>query len=373
MEIQKRILIAAVVVLSTLAALVFLAPTLDEKLLQPQPVRAWVAIEAKGSGVAEIGVVKLAAGTGFILHAVLEATARNGKPVYYTEAPALRFLGPDGERAARIPASALRRWDRRPVVKVRWFTVEGRQPFLPFDLHRDGDPLPFETFFRGSWPSHWSIPGTLEPAFDDGGDLGSRLEPAAQDFGTQRYHVRIELYRDPHALLPEQRFPSSGPEALLADSARFPTVVAELAGAAGPASAVFGLTEIEAPPAADSSTRAAIARLVRRHLAFTRLSVLRDLIDLAGAQGESWRSLDFGTAPVWQQSVDRGDLLRAGARVVVLYADRGKAGVLDYEDLCFDFVAGARVRAIGDVFSGEDPVLEHLALARPIPQASGGI
>jgi hypothetical protein len=62
--------------------------------------------------------------------------------------------------------------------------------------------------------------------------------------------------------------------------------------------------------------------------------------------------------------VVRGDLLRVGARVVVIYADRGQQSVLDYEDLCFDFAAGAIVRALGDVFSGEDSVLEHLPLGR---------
>ena len=54
------------------------------------------------------------------------------------------------------------------------------------------------------------------------------------------------------------------------------------------------------------------------------------------------------------QPVTPGDLVRVGDRIVVLYSDRGEPGVVDYDDLCFDFVQGAEVRSLGDVFGSDD-------------------
>ena len=51
--------------------------------------------------------------------------------------------------------------------------------------------------------------------------------------------------------------------------------------------------------------------------------------------------------------VARGDLIRAGGRVVVLYEDRGTPGRLDRGDLCFDFEQGAEVLPLSEVFVGE--------------------
>ena len=48
-----------------------------------------------------------------------------------------------------------------------------------------------------------------------------------------------------------------------------------------------------------------------------------------------------------------GDLLRVGNRWVVLLQDRGLEGFLDRDDLCLDFDRGARMRLVGEVFTGD--------------------
>lgn len=392
MDTQTRILIGAILCLSLVAAGIYLAPTINEKVFQPQVVRALVAIEVADSGIADVGVVSIEAGTTFTLHAILEATRRSGGSVYYTRAPGLRFLDAAGKPGEPVPASSIQPWDRRGLVKVRWFTIEGRQPVLRLEPGQGLDMLKFEPYFRADWPTSWSVPGFVEPAFDDRLNLGSRLTPGETDFGTQRYYVRVELYQDEKQVLASERFASPGPEELLADPATFSTVVASIAGAAGPASRVFGLTQIELPAEAPPALRDEIGELVDQRLAFTGLSVLWEQMrtdegtgpsgagdsnvadadaadvdagdpDSMGARRE-WQDIDLSATPAWGQAVARGDLLRVGGRVVVLYADRGVTGVLDYEDLCFDFVGGATVRALGDVFSGEDSFLEHLPLGR---------
>ncbi len=384
MDTQTRILIGALLCLSLIAAGIYLAPTVNEKILQPQVTRAWVAIEVADSGVADVGVVSIEAGTPFTLHAVLEATRRNGESVYYTRAPALRFLDRAGQPGEPVPASSIRLWDRRGLVKVRWFTIEGRQPVLRLEPGQGADKLAFEPYFRADWPTSWSVPGSVDPAFDDRLNLGSRLIAGETDFGTQRYYARVELYRDEKQVLASDRFASPGPDALRTDPATFSTVVASLPGAAGPASRVFGLTQIEMPADAPDTLRNGISELIDQRLAFTGLSVLWEQMGMGGEQRaagdtdtdvtgaatqapdarRAWQDVDLSAAPAWDQVVARGDLLRVGGRVVVLYADRGVAGVLDYGDLCFDFAAGATVRALGDVFSGEDSFLEHLPLGR---------
>ena len=54
-----------------------------------------------------------------------------------------------------------------------------------------------------------------------------------------------------------------------------------------------------------------------------------------------------------EDGVEPGDLLRVGERLVILLQDRGIAGTLDYDDLCFDFFRGASVRPLREVFVGD--------------------
>jgi hypothetical protein len=350
MSREQKIIWAVVAVVAAAVAVLMLLPKVGEALA-PEPTAAWVAVEAEGSGVAEVGRVDLPADRGFRLHAVLEARGRGGETVYYTEAPALSI----GDR--QVPADALRRWRRPQPVKVLWFTVEGSVPFLEIKPGHALDRFRVESFFRPEWGFGWTVPGTLDPAHDDRLVAEDRLPRLP--FGTQRYQVRIELYqRDlDRELVPQARFTSPGPAAVTGggDPGAAPAmVVATLPPPAGPASAVFGLTEIAPPPGAGADLLAGLERLTRDRRAFGRLALLATILEGVGRSFAdlTWKGIGLdGEEPWGDGGVATGDLLRVGDRVVVLYRDAGRAGVLDRADLCFDYVRGAAVRPLGDVFA----------------------
>jgi hypothetical protein len=285
----------------------------------------------------------------------------------------------------------VRRWDRPDEVKVLWFTVEGSQPVL--DLRPGETVARFRplAFLRHDWPFAWSVPGRLQPANDDSfASPGSRVE---RPFGTQRYQVRVEIVdprRDEEGLVPKRSFSSLGPDRLLAEVASFPAMTQALPGAAGPASAVFGLTQIR-PPEGEGEVEAVteeemeavrsgelsgeLVELTRRRVAFATLPLLREMLDAAGvAAGDApWRYVSLDGSARWGEQVHAGDLLRVGRRVVVLYADaaggQGAApepaagnGVLDRDDLVFDYAFGAVVRPLSDVFAGEGGQVEWIPL-----------
>lgn len=378
MSSEKKIFWGTVVVILLGVAALVLLPSL-ETLTAPEPVQAWVAVQPEGAAAARIGAVKLPAGTPFTLHAVLEARTRDGEPLYYTQAPALVARGEP------VPDDRLRTWDRPLPVQVLWLTVEGTRPVLQLE---PGDSveerLRWTEYLRSDWPYAWSVPGRLEPAFDD--PLATPASTVERPFGTQRYQVRIEIFEEEGDDFPLHRFASAGAAELEGGEGAFPTVTAALPGAAGPASAVFGLPHVlppaqeadgEARPAARESLRHELVRLTRARLAFATLPLLREVIRAgSGEPGElawSYVSLD-GTVP-WQERVRPGDLLRAGGRVVVLYTDAapGQAdaaqptagnGVLDRPDLVFDFTRGPAVRALSDVFEGEGGQVEWVPLGR---------
>lgn len=404
--------IAWAVVAAVVAGLVVVSflPKVGEALA-PEPRAAWVAVELEGSGLAVVGGAEFPAGTPFRLYAVLEAD-RDGEPLYYTEAPALAIGG------RQVPAEAIRRWDRPHPVKVLWFTVEGRVPFLELEPGQGLDRFFFESFFRPEWGFEWTAEGSLDPAHDN--QLIAERRLPRLPFGTQRYQVRIEIFdRDrERELVPRVRFTSPGPEGLPGAASRrdgggpgagvenagsaasggaeapdtaaaaaapsgpaaaAPSVVtATLPGPAGPASAVFGLTEIAPPSGADEQMRVELLRLTRSHYAFGRLELLATVLEAAGRKVEdlAWERIDLEGDVPWGQvvgSVAPGDLLRVGDRVVMLYRDAddgGRPGGLDRADLCFDYVAGAAVRPLGHVFaaqsreSGETGEVEWASLGR---------
>jgi hypothetical protein len=328
---------------------------------------AWVGIEVEGSGVAVVGPVEVTAGTPFTLRAVLEAEV-DGETVYFTEAPALTF-GDDP-----VPAEQIRKWkDPRPV-KVLWSTVEGYRPYLALEPGEGvWERFHLTEFLRSDWPYVWSVRGHLEPDFDD--PLASPDAQVERPFGTQRYQVRIEIYKDEVELVPQQRLISWGADQLPERVDEFPTVVAALPGPAGPASTVFGLTHLAAPPDADEAVTRGLVEATRQRLAFATLPVVRLVLDAAGADADDlrWNYVELGGEARWGEDVHPGDLLRAGGRVVVLYADAapGQAavarpapgdGVLDGDDLCFDFVRGAVVRPLSEVFEAEGGQVERLDL-----------
>lgn len=330
-------------------AAVLLWPGVEEELA-PVPVRGWAAVEVEGSGKAVVGVVEMAAGTPFRVHAVLEAERRGGGTVYYTEAPALVLGGRD------VPGDQLRRWDRQAAVRVLWFSIEGVIPYMALEEGQDLSRFRFEGFFRPEWGNGWSAAGELEPAND--ARLVREDRQGRLPFGTQRYQARIELYPLDEDAVPRERYESPGPAEALAEPESFPTAVVTLPGAPAPASAAFGLTAIEPPPGAGQELQSGLVRLTSERLAFGRLALLRAILDAAGRAPAvlEWRLVDLDAGPPWDggggEGASTGDLVRVGERFVVLYQDRGTEGVLDRDDLCFDYARGSVVRPLAHVFAG---------------------
>jgi hypothetical protein len=353
----NKVLWALVAVFGLGIALYLSYPTLEDKVLLPQPRQAWVAIEVEGSGVAKVGRQVLEAGTPFTLHAVLEADGRGGSPVYYTTAERLEIGGKE------VAADQIRLWDRPDEPRIRWFSVEGSTPYLEVTNAAEIDEqLRFEELYRADWPSAWAIPGRLEPM---GGKASLK---ATVPFGTQRYHVRIEIYRGDDSLVPDERYRSWGAESLPTEWQTFPGVTAFLRGALRPASAAFGLTQIEVAPtaaaqgesadgAAAAEVLAATTELNRQALAFSRLGVVRRSIATTGLEPDQlrWQDLALTPPPLWadgEGGVAGGDLLQSGERIVVLYEDREVEGRLDGGDLVIDFYRGASLRRLDEVFEG---------------------
>lgn len=348
MTSEKKILWAVAVGVSAVILALVLWPRAKEGLA-PELVRAHVAVLPADAETAVVGPVEIEAGREFDLHAVLEARGRDGAAVYYTEAPALEI---DGEP---VPAEALRRWDRQGTVKIFWFTVEGPGPFLKLDVPEHLDRFRFTEFFRPEWPSAWTIDGRLDPRFSESLERDA-LDVRDRSFGTQRFQVRIEIFGDEEDVTPGQRFASPGGEALPEAVESFPTIYSALSGAAGPASLAFGLTQIEPPPSPPPMLAARLLQLTRRRLAFSHVALVSEVIQAAGATrtGLDWRDVDLAAGPAWGEGgVGTGDLVRVGARVVVLFRDQGTEGRLDRADLCFDYDRGAAVRRLSEIFVGD--------------------
>lgn len=363
MTTERRIVVSVMVAVGGVLLLLVLWPRAAERLA-PELVRAHVALQPEGAEAAVVGPVEIEAGRAFTLHAVLEARTRGGDPIYYTEAPVLELGG------RRVPAEALRSWDRDRVARVFWFTVEGFAPYVRLEAAAQLERFHFTEFFRPEWPSRWSVPGRLEPRFSDSLERDD-FELEARSFGTQRFQVRIELLADEDALTAQERYSSAGGGALPAEVETFPGVYAALPGPAGPASLAFGLTQVEPPPDPGPELLSRLADLTHRRIAFSRRPLLRQVTAVADRSPDElgWVDVDLSEGPAWGDGgVGPGDLLRAGARVVVLFRDRGTPGVLDRSDLCFDYEQGAAVRPLSEVFTGEG-LVELARLTRHAPSS----
>lgn len=339
-ELKSVWIVAAVV--GGIAAVALLVRTSEELL--PALSAAHVAIQVEGRSAAVVGPSEARAGTGFTLHAVVEATDWRGRTIYYTDAEALEIGG-----TAVAPAS-LRRWDRGEKLRILWFTVEGVPPYTEIESLEDLERPRYREIFQADWAQAWSVPGSVAPAVenflpdDDSRQVDGR-------FGTQRFQVRVELFTADTALVPSLRLRSPGAESLEADGELAATFAATLDWPLTSVSRFFGLPQVE--PVADSSPELlnAVARQTAGHLLFSRLTVLRSWLDDLGLRWEelAWQAVELtGEAP-WPN----GGLVRAGSKVSILLEDRGQRGRLDAADLCLDFDHGATVRTLEEVFVGE--------------------
>ena len=281
----------------------------------------------------------------FRLHAVLATEPRggdeSGEPVYYSAVPQVEI---DGRRIEALPPERI---GGLGWVRMLWFSVEHGVPFRELEESADVERFAYEPFFRPEWGSAWSIDGTLDAHFDgwlenDGPDID-------RDFGTLRYQVWVEAALDEDALVPDQRVKSPVPP----DATR---LEARLPGALGTPSAVFGLPGIHREGDGwDTSAVARLQQLYDDRLAFSQVSVLRDIL---AAGGVSWEDLTWDLSPLdgstaWsapgggsRRRVISFTSATVGPSCSRTAPSRGAAGMLDGADLCLDFDAGATVRRL---------------------------
>lgn len=347
---SRKTVVVLVLLLAALAAVLLWVRPAVEKARAPVPLAALVGVEAEGSGVAEVGQLRLPAGTPFRLHAVLELKRRDGSRVFMTNARRLRLAGRELEPAELVG------WALPQRLRFLWFTVEGTVPYLKLGPDRGLDRFHFADFLRSEWGDLASIDGEIGSHFDR---QLEGVDEYGRDFGTQRYQVWIEIFDGERDLIPKTRLKSPGPERVGEPGAGFSGVSVRLPGAAGPASTVFGLTQVEPPDDAPPELLAELERRADGALLFTRATVLRDQAEsLAGRTLSelAWQPADLASGLRWGSEVGPGDLFQVGGRWVVLYFDSGQPGVLDPRDLCFDFENGAAIRPLDRVFVGEGEV-----------------
>ena len=359
---EKKILWVTSIVIVVAVIGLMLSGTVGEKLA-PEPVAAWIALQPEGASIAATESLDLPAGTSFMLHAVLEAKTVTGASVYYSEAPALEIEG------RRIPAEELRDWKRPETLRILWFTVEGVSPYLELESLSGPESIIFQENYRSDWPMTWSIPGDLTPSVE-------RLKPSDErspvsGFGTQRFHLRIEIFGPESAIVPRHRFETPRAGEVWSAGEEFPAVTSALPGRLAGPSRLFGLTQISVPDEATTDAGASIADWTRQRLAFSRATALKELLMEAETSYPDleWVEIELTGEVRWGgEGVLPGDLVRVGERLVILHDDRGDPDVLDYADLCFDYDKGANARALGEVFVGEGVV----ELARLPREASPG-
>lgn len=358
MSNEQKILWSVVAGVLLLVVVLALSGGVEERL-SPEPRAARVAVEVAGEGVARSGPVELAAGTPFSLHAVLEAVSWSGAPIYYTEAARLIL---DGQE---VPPESLRPWTETEDIRILWFTVEGYSPFLQVSRPEDLDSFHFRELFRADWPRAWSIPGEIQNAAGRLQQQGLGVKPR---FGTQRFHVRIEIFGPESEISPRARFLSPRAEDLPDGFAEFPTVVAALPGNLSIPSRTFGLTQIEADPEILPTVAGRLAVWSSNLVAFSKLTVIRQMLDASRLSYDEllWQPVDLAAGPPWgAEGAAGGDLVRVGERLVILLEDRGTTGRLDHEDLCLDYDKGAKVQSIREVFVGEG-LVEWARLSPPV-------
>lgn len=347
MTTERKITLIVLGVVAGLVLLLFSSEVVEQEV-GPKPIAAWVAIEVEGSGIARTGRVEIASGTPFHLHAVVQAETFSGKTIYFTEATRLEI---DGQE---IPGDAIRQWSSSNQPRILWFTVEGYTPYLEVGSKEALGEFHFEDHFRADWPRTWAIPGDLRPRAER--DMKTGPIDGISRFGIQRYHVRVEIFGPESEITPRLRLQSSSSQDLPARIDEIATVQATLQDRLHIPSSVYGLSQIEPLPESPAEVARELTSWFGQGIAFSRLELLRQHLGRSGVEYNdlSWDSVELGTEMSWsEEGATGGDLLRVGNRWVVLLQDRGNEGYLDRDDLCLDFDRGARMRLVGEVFTGE--------------------
>lgn len=361
---SRRLVVVLVVALSVLLlAVLFVLPRVEEARA-PSPRAAWVGVEVADSGVAEVGTVEIEAGTDFRLHAILEVELSDGSTAYMTEAKQIRFSEGTG-RDPEVPFEQIRPYKLNRDIRPIWLSIEGSVPFLQLDSEEDLERFVYRDYSHPEWGRLTAVEGDLDSEFD--ALLDDRTD---RNFGRQRYQVWIELFDREGAVIPAERMKSPGPESVLELGDAFPGVIARLPGGAGPASAFFGLTQIEPPPDPSAELLSRLRELTEGGFAVTSLPLVGLLVERTGQTPAEldWRPVELNAQTPWREPpradsgsaedpvVAAGDLLQVASRFVVLYRDEGVPERLDADDLCFDFVNGASIRRLGEVFVGEGEI-----------------
>lgn len=312
--------------------------------LQPDLLGVQIAVQIEGEGVARVAPAETVAGTPFRLHAVVEATDWRGQQLYYSDAEALEIDG------VAVPEERIRVWHRREKVRVLWFTVEGAPPYREVATVDELDDPHYRDVFQADWPQAWTVPGQITPAVENflpGHD--ERGDPSR--FGTQRFHLRVEVFGAESDLLPILRLRSAGAIDIAQSETEIPRVTAILEWPLASVSRVFGLSQVEPAETASQEVAEALARQTRERLLFSRVALLRAWLAEAGVRWEelAWSAVELTGEVPWRP----GAVVRAGSKVAFVYEDRGILGSLDDADLCLDFDKGATVRTLSEVFVGE--------------------
>jgi len=341
---QKRVAVIAGVLVAVVTGFLLLAPAREQ--VRPRPLAAHAAIEIAGEGIARVGRhVELAAGERFTLRAVLEADDWRGRRVYYTEAERLEIGGEE------VPADRLRGWeDGLLAARVLWFSVEGAQRYREAATIEELSPPVFREVFRADWPQAWSAPGSVRPSFAET-ELRVTGVPWPE-LGTLRYQVRVELFGPESRIRPRERFSSLGADRLPEAAPDYATVTVAPPGRLSVITRRLGLPQIE--PVGDLG-REAHGRLLEwteNEVAFSRIPLLRLHVKAAGMGWDQlvWDAVGLDGSSEWGVE---GDLIQAGARLVVAFADRGTPGRLDGEDLALDYDRGGNLVALKTIFPGE--------------------
>ena len=257
---QSKVGLAVLAAIGTLVLFFFVSDEVEERVA-PRPVRALVAIESATDGVARTGRAELEPGTSFTLHAVVEAVDWKQETVYYSEASRLIIDG------RSIAPEDLRRWDRSDETRVLWFTVEGFKPYVEVGGQDDLDEFHYRENLQPSWPRSWSIPGSLKGS-GDAAIRQAQLGDVAR-FGTQRYHVRVEVFGPRSRITPRERIQSLSADTLPEAADEFATVVVARPGRLRVPTSLFGVPQMELVMPADAQVRQSAQRWIEPGLVFT--------------------------------------------------------------------------------------------------------